>query len=186
MRSTSTELLCAALMLSLLVPLSGCTEAAKARFEANQMKFQRKQAEKMLEERASEYWAFARWHSFDETAAYFEKSEDQRTHLKEGTDMDAAKLPKIDAVEVQFVFVDPDTRRTGEVRVRWQQFMPGTSKVEEATETQRWYRRSGQWWLAPASGIPDDEYDDLGDAEREIVEDVPNLETVVPDSSAER
>ena len=65
------------LILALLLPLSGCTEAAKARFEANQKRMQRKQAERMLEERAREYWGFARWHSFDETAVYFERSEDQ-------------------------------------------------------------------------------------------------------------
>ena len=185
-RSTSTKRLGLLLILALLLPLSGCTEAAKARFEANQKRMQRKQAERMLEERAREYWGFARWHSFDETAVYFERSEDQLAHLKEGTAKDPVTLPKIDAIEVQFVFVDPETRKTGEVRVRWQQFMPGTSRVEEATASQRWYKRGGQWWLAPESGIPDDEHDDLGDAEREIVEEVPSLETVVPASSAER
>ena len=53
-RSTSTKRLGLLLILALLLPLSGCTEAAKARFEANQKRMQRKQAERMLEERARE------------------------------------------------------------------------------------------------------------------------------------
>lgn len=179
-RSKNTELL---LVLAMGLLLGGCTEAGKARFEANQKKMQREMAEKALKERATEYWDFARWYSWEETSAYYERSEDQLNHLKVGTARDKMTLPKIDAVEIQYVFVDPETRKTGEVRVRWKQFMPGTSKVEESTTSQRWYKRSAQWWLAPESGIPDDEYDDLGDAERALAEDVPMLETVVPDSS---
>lgn len=172
--------------LTLVVLTGGCTEAGKARFEANQKRFQKKQAEKMLQERAEEYWGFARWYSWDETAVYYERSEDQLDHLREGTARDPAKLPKIDAVEVQFVYVDPETRKTGEVQVRWTEFVPGYSGVAERTTTQSWYKRGGQWWLAPEAGIPDDEHDDLGDEARAVREEVPDLETVVPDASAER
>lgn len=176
-------LLALGLMALLLV---GCTEAGKARFEANQKKMQRQMAEKALKERATEYWDFARWYSWAETAVYYERTEDQLSYLQDGTSQDVAKLPKIDAIEIQFVFVDPETRKTGEVRVRWKQFMPGRSGVEEGGRTQRWYKRSAQWWLAPEEGIPDDEYDDLGDAERDVVEEIPVLETVVPDSSSQK
>ena len=174
------------ILVVLLVLLAGCTEAGKARFEANQKKFQRKQAENALKERATEYWDFARWYSWDETSAYYEQSADQLEHLKEGTTRNVATLPKIDAIEIQFVFVDAETRKTGEVQVRWQQFMPGTSQVSESGASQRWYKRGGQWWLAPDDGIPDDEFDDLGDEDREGREEIPALETVVPDSSADR
>jgi len=183
-RAAGLSSLLALILLSL--PLGGCTEAGKARFEANQKKMQRQMAEKALKERATEYWDFARWHSWAETAVYYERSDDQLGHLQRGTSQEVAKLPKIDAVEIQFVFVDPETRKTGEVRVRWKEFMPGRSGVEEGGATQRWYKRSGQWWLAPDAGIPDDEYDDLGDAEREAVEEIPALETVVPDSSGQK
>ncbi len=186
-RSMKTERALPLVLLGLLLALAGgCTEAGKARFEANQKKMQREMAEKALQERATEYWDFARWYSWAETAVYYERSEDQLKHLQDGTARDEASLPKIDAVEIQYVFVDPETRKTGEVRVRWKQFTPGTSGVQEATRSQRWYKRSGQWWLAPESGIPDDEYDELGDEDRSSVEDMPPLETVVPDGAGSR
>jgi len=179
------------LVLSVIVTFAfaglGCTEAERARHKARSDKFKRTQAENMLKERVQEYWDFARWYTWSETARFFENSEDQRAHLNQGTEGDPSLLPKMDAVEIQYIFVDPDHRKTGEVKVRWKEIANRSTDVEEKNTSQRWYKRGGQWWLAPESGIPDDPYDELGDADRDpAVEPVPDLETVEAPATADR
>lgn len=177
-----TELRLLSVLLVTLLGLTGCTEAAKARLEANHERAQKKMAEKALEERALEYWGFARWYTWEETARFYELSDDQLEHLRSGVDRSPDTLPKRDAIQLQFVYVDPEHRKTGEVRVKWNEFVPAEGHVVEESSTQRWYKRGGQWWLAPEAGIPHDEYDDLGDAPE--VEEIPELDTVVPEATA--
>ncbi len=154
----------------------GCTEVERARSKARTEKFQRQQAERMLKERVDEYWDFARWYTWTETARYFELSADQKKHLEKGTVGDQGLLPKMDSVEILYIYVDPDERKTGDVKVRWKEILNRSNEVVERETMQSWYKRGGQWWLAPEQGIPDDPYDELGDTERG--EPVPDLETV--------
>ena len=177
-----------ALMLgSFLLAGVGCTEAERARSKSRTEKFQRQQAERMLKERVDEYWDFARWYTWTETARYFELNTDQKAHLEKGTVGDQSLLPKMDSVEILYIYVDPDTRKTGTVKVRWKEIANRTTDVADRETSQSWYKRGGQWWLAPESGIPDDEYDDLGDEERAAKsEPVPDLETVEAPATADR
>lgn len=185
-RSTSGLL---ALLLTLAFALGGlgCTEAERARAKSRSDKFKKQQAERMLKDRVEEYWDFARWYAWSETARFLEKSEDQKSHLDQGTEGDPNLLPKMDAIEILYIYVDPETRKTGEVKVRWKEIATRSTEVEEKQAEQRWYRRGGQWWLAPESGIPDDPYDDLGDEDRAAeAEPIPELETVEAPATADR
>ena len=175
----------ASLVLMLLLCAGGCTDVERARFKEQNERFLRRQAEMALKERVDEYWDFARWYAWQETARFYERGDQQLKHLEQGTGKDPALLPKIDAVEVQFIYVDNETRKTGDVRVRWREIPERSTEVIEKNTNQRWYKRGAQWWLAPADGIPDDEHDDLGDKERSARaqnEQPPELETVVPDA----
>ncbi len=187
LRSTDRLRLLPVLFLLASFLLVGCTEAERARSKARTEKFQRQMAEKMLKERVDEYWDFARWYTWSETARFFELTADQKKHLERGTGEDQALLPKMDAVEILYIYVDPDGRKTGTVKVRWKEIVTRSTEVVEKQETQSWYKRGGQWWLAPEAGIPDDEYDDLGDADRAPPpEPVPDLETVEAPATADR
>ncbi len=175
------------LLASFLLAGVGCTEAERARSKARTEKLQRQMAEKMLKERVDEYWDFARWYTWSETARFFELTVDQREHLELGTGDDQGLLPKMDMVEILYIYVDPDERKTGTVKVRWKEVVTHSTEVVEKSVTQSWYKRGGQWWLAPPAGIPDDEYDELGDADRAPpVEPVPDLETVEAPATADR
>ena len=136
------------LMLAAFV--GGCTEAAKVRLEADQSRLKRGTAERLVRERVEEFWDAVRWKDWASASTYLEESTDQVRYLREKTGP-AANSVAVDAVDIQYIFVDPNGFDVAEVRVGWNQSRPEEGILKPAQATQRWYRHHSQWWLSPDS-----------------------------------
>ena len=149
-----------ALGLALAVPAtSGCTEEAKARFEADLVKRKREAQRKILLERADEYWTAVRWQNWAEAAMFLEEGENQLLFLRDRTSGDV-KFPTMDDVEVDYVFVDGETFKKAEVRTSWTEFKPPARMAEKKSISQRWYKANGWWWITPEEVLPALEIED--------------------------
>lgn len=154
---TRTELpLVVLLSLLLGAPMltSGCTEAEKERMAAAAENRRRGEAQRVLKERALEYWEAVRWKNWSMAAIYLEEANDQKRFLQIKTAPDAVH-PDMDDVDIAYTFVDPETFESGEVRVTWNHVSATAAQVAEQQETQRWYKANGRWWIDPESSLLD-------------------------------
>ena len=136
------------------IVVSGCTEEAKERIKSNASKARRQNAENMLRERVDEFWVAFRWDNWHEAALLFEESDDQLAFLRKWASQDSAPRPKIDAVEVKYIFVDPETRESGTVAVSYNEIPQRSTEVNARQIEQSWYKHNARWWLAPEGGPP--------------------------------
>ncbi len=132
----------------------GCTEEAKARFEADETKRKREFQRKQLSERAMEYWNAVRWQNWDDAATYLEEGENQLLYLRDKT-REGVQFPTMDDVSIDYVFVDGETFKKAEVRASWTEFRPPQRMAEKKQISQRWYKNHGMWWVAPEEVLPE-------------------------------
>jgi hypothetical protein len=144
--------LCAALVLPAAAS-TGCTEEAKARFEADVSKRKREMQRKQLEERALEFWTAVRWQNWDEASLYLEESENQLLYLRDKT-RDDVEFPTMDDVQIDYIFVDGETYKKAEMRASWTEFKPPARMAAKKQISQRWYKHNGFWWVAPEEVLP--------------------------------
>ena len=137
-----------AALLALPLLSSGCTEAWKERMahEAEQRK--RTMAEKILKDRALEYWELVRWQAWSQAATYLEKEDDQLRFLRDTTGAATSHTP-IDDVEIRYVFIGTENPDDAEIRVSWTEVIATEARVGERQVTQRWYKHNGRWWVDP-------------------------------------
>jgi len=140
-------LLPASLLLASSLALPGCTEAQKEQFETRSAARKRSLAERLLKDRAIEYWELVRWRSWSQAATYFENEEDQLSFLRDATD--ASDGPTMDNVEIQYVFIGTKNPHDAEIRIRWTEVSPTQASVVEKSVTQRWYKHHAIWWARP-------------------------------------
>jgi hypothetical protein len=148
---TRTDLpLVALLAIVLAVPMlySGCTEEAKARMATASENRRRAESQRVLKERASEYWEYVRWQNWSQAAIYLQEADDQKRYLDLNTRSDT-KHAAMDDVTVAYVFVDPGTFESGEVRVNWNEVAATAGAVADRQSTQQWYKANGRWWVDP-------------------------------------
>ncbi len=152
---TRTDLALATLLAFLTaVPVltSGCTEEQKEKMAIAAENRRRGEAQRVLKERALEYWEAVRWNNWSQAAIYLQEADDQKRFLQMKTDPDAVHVA-MDDVQVAYVFVDPKTFETGEVRVQWNEVAPKEGRVADEQYTQQWYKDSGRWWLDPEATL---------------------------------
>ncbi len=152
---TPTDLLAAALaaiLLSLPLFSTACTDEQKASMAAAADTRRRAEAQRVVKERASEYWDFVRWQDWSQAAIYLQEADDQKRFLQLHTRLDAVHAA-MDNVTVAYVFVDPETFETGEVRVTWTEVAATEARVAEQQQTQRWYKDGGRWWIDPEGSL---------------------------------
>ncbi len=141
-----------ALLMALPVLTTGCTEEQKVKMQTAADTRRRAESQRVVKERALEYWDAVRWQNWSMAAIYFQEAEDQKRYLQMQTRLDA-KHPAIDEVEIAYVFVDPETFESGEVRVQWNTVAAKEAKVVEEQHTQRWYKDGGRWWIDPEGSL---------------------------------
>jgi hypothetical protein len=158
-RLAALAVLAAVLVLPLLS--SGCSEAWKDRMahEAEQRK--RTLAEKVLKDRALEYWELVRWGSWAQASTYLEKEKDQLGFLRDTTGADTIHTP-IDDVELRYVFIGTENPDDAEIRISWTEVIATEARVGEQQVTQRWYKHNGRWWVDPGEpmGVPEEASDE--------------------------
>lgn len=161
----------AALSLLLMIGLlAGCTEAEKARLKAQNDKVRREQAERVLKDRVRDYWTAVRWSDWKAASGFLEEPERQLGFLREHTDGPEQHRPSIDDVTISYVFVDPETFESGEVRLAWTQYQPPANRALDMVAPQEWYRANGIWWVAP-DGVIDTSSEGVAPADGEQQED---------------
>lgn len=167
-----------ALAAVLVVPLltSGCSEAWKERMAEEAEQRKRSMSERILRDRALEYWELIRWQSWSQASTYLEQEEDQLAFLRDTTEADRSH-PAIDDVEIRYVFIGTSNPDSAELRVSWTEVVPTEARVSDRQVTQRWYKNNGRWWIDPTEplGVPDES---SGEALHE--EPPPDLPTETP------
>ena len=150
------RLVALALTAALVAPAlasTGCTEEAKARFEADVKNNKREMQRKVLVERSQEFWDAVRWQNWDDAALYLQEGENQLLYLRDKTQTDL-KFPTMDDVSIDYVFVDGETFKKAEVRASWTEFTPPKRMAEKKQISQRWYKDGGFWWVQPEEVLP--------------------------------
>lgn len=136
------------LIAALLASIPACSEAQKESMAAQAEARRRTMSQKMLEERAQEFWEAVRWQNWTAAAPFLEEPDDQRSYLRSKTDPDA-RHASMDAIEVKYVFVTGADFNQGEVRIQWNKVDTATGQVGPEEATQSWYKEHGRWWLDP-------------------------------------
>lgn len=159
----------AALLAALLVVpalSSGCSEAWKERMAEQAEQRKRQMNERILRDRALEYWELVRWQTWAQAATYLEKEEDQLRFLRDTTEAGRVH-PAIDDVEIRYVFIGTENPDDAELRISWTEVVPTEARVSERQVTQRWYKSNTRWWIDPDQplGVSDDTPDEATDEE---------------------
>lgn len=141
-----TELLVCLSLVGLGAGLGACSEAAKTQFEARAAVRKRQLEEKVLRDRVEGYWEAVRWSQWQEASTYFLESKDQVQFLRTYSSRDKAVQSGQDT-QIQYIFVDPDTMTTAEVRVGWTTVDATRGRVDNHTFTQAWIKRQSRWWM---------------------------------------
>ncbi len=173
-----------ALAALLLIPLatSGCSEAWKQKMAEQSEQRKRSMQERLLRDRALEYWELVRWQSWDQAATYVEKEADQLAYLRDTTGVGKVH-PAMDDVEIRYVFIGTENPDDAEVRVSWTEVVATEARVSERQVTQRWYKNNTRWWIDPAQPLGVDDApsgDDAPPAGTIDEEPPPDLPTETP------
>ena len=142
----------AALLLALPVLSSGCTEEEREKMAIAAENRRRGVEQKVLKDRAVEYWEAVRWQNWSQAAIYLQEADDQKQFLQMKT-RPGASHAAMDDVQVAYVFVDPKTFESGEVRVKWNEVSAIEGRVADDQQTQRWYKAGGRWWVDPEGSL---------------------------------
>ncbi len=124
----------------------GCGKDLREEWQAKATERKARFEEKILRDRAEEYWEAFRWRNWQAAAALIEDSGQRVRFLRERTSLESS-YPKIDELSILYIFVDPKTALTGEVRVQWNEVLPTVAHVVPVVQSQSWYRKSGRWWV---------------------------------------
>ena len=142
----------AALLLALPALSSGCTEEEKEKMAIAAENRRRGVEQKVLKERALEYWEAVRWQNWSQAAIYLQEAADQKQFMQMNTRAGAVH-PAMDDVQVAYVFVDSKTFASGEVRVKWNEVSAIEGRAADDQHTQRWYKDGGRWWVDPEATL---------------------------------
>jgi len=144
----TTERVLILLACGLLLGTAACTEAQREAEAAAADQRKRTIAERILKDRATEYWNLVRWNTWDNAASYLEDEKEQLEFLRRHTDVVKEEGPTIQDLEVKYVFVGAG-QDEGEIRLSWSEVIATEGRVADKTVTQRWYKHHGKWWVAP-------------------------------------
>lgn len=158
------------------VPLSGCSEEWKQRISQQAEQRKREMAERLLKDRALEYWELVRWKAWSQAATYLEQERDQLDYLHARTAI-GQQDPAIDDVEIRYVFVGTPGLDDAEIRVSWSEVLPVEARVSARQVAQRWYKHHGQWWVDPEQPLG---LADSAGSEDVLEEPPPDLPTETP------
>ena len=135
-----------------LAPLTGCTEAEKEKMARQAETRKRNASQKVVQERATEYWEAHKWQDWATAATFFKAADDQFRFLELRSDP-SLPMPGIQDLEVQYVFVSGEELNQAEVRVKWVEAKPVEGRVADGGAVQKWYKEEGRWWLDPEDSL---------------------------------
>ncbi|HCP47817.1 MAG TPA: hypothetical protein DIU15_17380 [Deltaproteobacteria bacterium] len=143
-----------ALLTALLMSVGGvaCTDEAREQAKARAAERKRQAVEKVVRERIEEYWDAVRWSDWQTAATFLAEADDQVSFLRGTSDAEEVSL-SIQDVEVQYIFVNPDTFEDAEVRVVWTAVIATQGKVTQDGLTQKWHKDYGRWWVDPGGPL---------------------------------
>lgn len=151
-RSRLPALLGLALLVALPALTSGCSEAWKQKMEEQSEQRKRTVQERILRDRALEFWELVRWQSWSQAATYLEKEEAQLAFLRRHTGAGVTHTA-MDDVEIRYVFIGTENTDDAEVRVSWTEVVATEARVGERQVTQRWYKKNTRWWVDPTQPL---------------------------------
>lgn len=138
-------------VLIVLALLAACTPEAREQMAEQARARKRETSQRMLEERAGDYWNALRWRNWGLAASFFEDEADQLAFLRQHAGEETASA--MEDIEVRYAFVGGDDLEDGEIRVAWNSIGALGQGVQPHEARQRWYKRGFNWYLDPESEL---------------------------------
>ena len=149
-RATLASMALCLMSACLVLPsVSGCSKEQRDAFASRAKNHKHQVETTALRERVMEYWDAMRWQNWQEASTFFLEPQDQIEFLRSHSGN--ASNGRMDQIEIEYAFIEPEHGQSAEVRVAWKVVIPTQAKVQQQLTTQHWLKKFGRWWISSAA-----------------------------------